>query len=134
MQLSDLPHVNVVLNAATAVLLTCGYVAIRRGRVRVHRNIMIAALITAALFLTSYLTYHFGVTLTRKYHGPWGWVYYPTLLVHVVGAMVNAPMVVMTATRALRGQFGRHVRIARLTLPLWWFVSVTGVVVYLMLY
>ncbi|HRX84956.1 MAG TPA: DUF420 domain-containing protein [Phycisphaerae bacterium] len=134
MQLTDLPHLNVILNAATAVLLTAGYIAIRRGRVIVHRNIMIAAMITAAAFLTSYLTYHFGVRLTKKYEGPWGWFYYPTLLIHVVGAMVNAPMVVMTATRAFRGQFPRHVRIARLTLPLWWFVSVTGVIVYFMLY
>jgi uncharacterized membrane protein YozB (DUF420 family) len=134
MQLTDLPHLNVALNALSAVLLTCGFVAIKRGRIIVHRNFMIAAMATAAAFLASYLTYHFGVQLTKKYAGDWGWVYYPILLVHVVGAMVNLPMVIVTATRAFRGQFGRHMRIARVTLPLWWFVSVTGVIVYFMLY
>jgi len=134
MQLVDLPHLNVALNALSAVLLTCGYVAIRCGRPILHRNLMIAAMAAAAAFLTSYLIYHFGVQLTKKYTGAWGWVYYPILLVHVIGAMVNLPMVIATATRAFRGQFERHKRIARVTLPLWWFVSVTGVIVYVMLY
>jgi len=134
MQLADLPHVNVALNALSAVLLTCGFVAIRSRRIRVHKAFMISALVVTALFLASYLTYHFGVRLTKKYEGPWRGVYYPILIVHVIGAMVNVPLVFMTVTRALRGQFPRHRRIARVTLPLWWFVCVSGVIVYFMLY
>lgn len=133
MHIADLPHLNVVLNALSAVLLTAGYIAIRKRRIPLHRGLMIAAMVTSAIFLTSYLTYHFNV-LSKKYTGDWRAVYYPLLLIHVLGAMVNAPMVIMTAVRAFRGDFVRHKRIARWTLPLWWFVSVTGVIVYFMLY
>jgi putative membrane protein len=134
MSLSDLPHVNVALNALSAVLLTAGYIAIRMRRVRWHRGLMIAAMIASALFLASYLTYHFGVELTRKYTGTWRTFYYVVLPIHVIGAMVNLPMVLVTAWHAFRGSFRKHRRIARLTLPLWWFVCVTGVIVYVMLY
>jgi putative membrane protein len=105
MSLSDLPHVNVALNALSAVLLTAGYIAIRMRRVRWHRGLMIAAMIASALFLASYLTYHFGVELTRKYTGTWRTFYYVVLPIHVIGAMVNLPMVLVTdAWHAFRRQ------------------------------
>jgi len=134
MTLQDLPHLNVALNGLSAVLLTAGYIAIRARRIPLHKAIMIAAMITSAAFLASYLTYHFGVQLTKKYTGAWRTFYYTILLVHVLGAMINLPMVLVTAYHAFRAQFEKHRRIARWTLPLWWFVSVSGVVVYFMLY
>ena len=133
--ISDLPALNAALNATAATLLTIGYVLIRRGRVRQHRRVMIAAFTTSTLFLISYLVYHANVG-SRPFpgQGPIRTVYYAILASHVVLAMVIVPMALVTLTRALRERFDRHRRIARWTLPLWWYVSVTGVIVYLMLY
>jgi len=136
MTLTDLPHLNVLLNALSAVFLTCGYVAIRMRRVPVHRNLMIAAMICSGLFLISYLIYHFGVQLTKPYEGTGDWrtFYLVVLFSHIVLAIVNLPLVIVTAVRAFKGRFEEHRRIARVTLPVWWYVSVTGVIVYVMLY
>jgi uncharacterized membrane protein YozB (DUF420 family) len=133
MQISDLAHVNVTLNGLMAVLLTAGYTAIRFRRIKLHRGLMVAALVAGAAFLTSYLIYHFNIG-SKKYTGGYPGVYYPLLISHIVLAAANLPMVIVTATRAFRERFDKHRRIARVTLPIWWYVSVTGVIVYFMLY
>ena len=132
---SMLPTLNAALNATATVLLLAGYRAIRSGNVPRHRACMIAALVASGLFLASYLVYHYQAG-SRPFTGT-GWlrgVYFAVLLTHVVGAAVNLPMVLVTASRALRGHFDRHRAVARWTYPLWLYVSVTGVLVYLMLY
>ena len=130
-----LPHVNAFLNSTSALLLIAGYRFIRANFVRRHRNCQIAAVVTSTLFLISYLTYHY-------YHGDTRFLgqgivrpfYFAILITHVVLAIAIVPLVWITVYRAARGDFDRHKRIARWTLPLWLYVSVTGVIVYLMLY
>lgn len=130
-----LPTLNAALNAAAALLLVCGYVFIRRGMIRQHRACMVAAFIVSTLFLISYLTYHAQVG-SRPFTGagPIRTVYLTILFTHTVLAALVPPMAIVTLVRAFRGRFDRHVRLARWTLPVWLYVSVTGVVVYLMLY
>lgn len=131
----DLPLVNALLNATTTALLVTGFVFIRRGSVTAHKTFMVAALITSALFLTSYLVYHAHVGSIR-FTAP-GWpraVYFPVLVTHTILAAAVVPLAIVTVWRAVRGRFERHRRIARWTLPIWLYVSVTGVAVYLMLY
>jgi len=130
-----LPHVNALLNSASALLLITGYFFIRRMRVKAHRNCQVSAVVTSTLFLISYLTYHYYHGATR-FPGQ-GLVragYFTILISHTILAIVIVPMVLVTLSRAVRGDFERHRKIARWTLPLWIYVSVTGVVVYLMLY
>lgn len=122
------------LNALCAVLLTAGFIAIRTRRVALHRALMLSATTCAVLFLISYVIYHISIGGGKKYVGPYGAAYFPILISHVLLAIVNVPMVVTTLRRALGNRFDLHRRIARITLPLWWYVSVTGVVVYVMLY
>ena len=133
--LAALPAVNAALNATSAVLLALGFVAIRRRRVRLHRACMTAAFGTSVLFLASYLTYHYQVGTTR-FAGE-GWVrplYFGILGTHTVLAALVPPLALVTLGLALRARFDRHARLARWTLPTWLYVSVTGVIVYLMLY
>jgi uncharacterized membrane protein YozB (DUF420 family) len=133
--LSDLPAVNATLNSASALLLAAGYLFIRRGAVAAHRRCMLAALTASSLFLTSYLIYHYNVG-SVPFAGR-GWirgVYFTILISHTILAVVIVPLVLITLTRALKANFLRHRAIARWTLPLWFYVSVTGVVVYWMLY
>src|ERR1700704_1377313 len=132
---SVLPHLNATLNASSFVLLSSGYYFIRRRNIPAHRNCQIAALTASVLFLISYIVYHshHGVT---KFAGqgiarP---VYFTILFTHTVLAVVIVPFVIVTVLRARRGDFLRHKAIARWTLPLWLYVSATGVIVYLMLY
>jgi uncharacterized membrane protein YozB (DUF420 family) len=133
--LSDLPALNATLNATSAILLTTGWVLIRRGRMAQHRAVMIAAVTTSALFLVSYLVYHAQVGSVRfTKQGPIRAVYFTILLTHTVLAVTIVPLVLVTLTRGLRARYERHRRIARWTMPLWLYVSVTGVIVYLMLY
>jgi len=133
--LRDLPALNAVLNATSAVLLGTGYWLIRSGRREAHRRVMLAALATSTAFLISYLVYHFQVGSVRYTGtGPLRAVYLLILLTHTVLAAVNVPLVIVTVTRALRARYVEHRRIARWTLPVWAYVSVTGVVIYLMLY
>ena len=135
MTLTVLPTVNAILNASAAVVMLAGFAAIRRGRVAVHRACMLTAVGLSTMFLVSYIVYHVQVG-SRPYGGT-GWrrtLYFSILLSHTVLAVVIVPLVATTLYRALRARFARHVRIARWTLPLWLYVSVTGVVVYLMLY
>ncbi|MET0214071.1 MAG: DUF420 domain-containing protein [Vicinamibacterales bacterium] len=135
MEITDLPALNAILNATAAVFLSVGYMQIRRGRIEVHKRFMLAALTTSALFLISYVVYHAN-TGSRPFPGGGvvRLVYFTILITHVVLAAVILPLALITASRGLRAQYDRHVRIARWTLPLWIYVSVTGVVIYLMLY
>lgn len=135
MTIADLPLLNASLNATSAVLLVVGYILIRRGRVRLHRAAMIAACVVSTLFLTSYVIYHAHVG-SRPFPGR-GWirtVYFIVLITHVVLAAAVPPLAAVTLVRGLRARFDRHVAIARWTLPIWLYVSVTGVIVYVMLY
>ena len=135
MQIQDLPALNATLNGISAILLTAGYVLIRRGRRDLHKRCMLAALTASALFLVSYVTYHLN-TGSRPFPGQGAIrvVYFVILITHVILAAAILPLALITASRGLKDQFDRHVRIARWTLALWLYVSVTGVVIYLMLY
>jgi uncharacterized membrane protein YozB (DUF420 family) len=135
MTVGDLPALNAVLNATSAGLLALGYALIRRGRREAHQKVMQSALVCSALFLVSYLTYHAQVGSVRfQGQGPMRTVYFAILISHTILAIVIVPLVIVTFVRARRGRFDRHRAIARVTLPLWAYVSVTGVVVYWMLY
>ncbi len=129
------PAVNAALNLTSAVCLMSGYLSIRRGRKEEHRRFMLAAFSCSVVFLVSYLAYHFQVG-SVKFSGQGGVrsLYLGILLSHTVLAILAAPLAVATLSRALRGRFDLHRRIARITLPIWGYVSITGVVVYLMLY
>ena len=137
------PAVNTALNGASAVLLLAGYAAVRRRRLTLHAGCMLSALAVSTVFLASYLYYHFAVKqgIATSFRSQWpdapGWVayvYYAVLLTHTPLAAAVAPLALYTAWQGLRGRIGRHVRLARWTLPMWLYVSVTGVVVYWMLY
>ena len=130
-----LPLLNACLNATSAALLSAGWIFIRRKRVTAHKTCMVSALAVSTLFLVSYVIYH-ALAGSRPFGGQ-GWirlVYFPLLVSHIVLAAAIVPLALTTIYRALQGNFARHVRIARWTLPIWLYVSVTGVVVYWMLY
>jgi uncharacterized membrane protein YozB (DUF420 family) len=130
-----LPHLNAILNATSGLLLVTGYLFIRRRKVSAHRNCLIAALTASTIFLVSYLTYHYYHGSTRfTGQGLVRPLYFVILISHTILAAVIVPFVAVTLYRAARGQFAKHMRIARWTFPLWLYVSVTGVIVYLMLY
>ena len=133
--LAWLPTINASLNGLAFLLLLSGYVAIRKKNVHVHRACMISAFFTSAVFLACYLVYHFNV-LSKKYEGPdyLRIVYVIVLVPHIILAIVMLPMMFVTFRRALGARFDEHKRIARPTLAIWMYVSVTGVIVYLMLY
>ena len=141
MTLLDLPAVNGSLNGLSAVFLTAGYVFIRKKNIPAHRACMISAFVTSTLFLACYLTYHFYLAFAlhrgpTRFENP-AWfrpIYLAILLTHTVLAVVIVPMVFMTLSRALRERFDAHRRIARWTWPLWMYVSVTGVLIYFLLY
>ena len=130
-----MPHLNACLNATSAVLLIAGYSFIRARNIAAHRACQIAALVVSTLFLTSYLTYHYHHGSTRfQGTGIVRPIYFTILTTHTILAIVIVPLIIVTFYRALRNDFARHRRIARITLPLWLYVSITGVIVYLMLY
>jgi len=131
----SLPAVNASLNAICTVLLVCGYALIRRGRVFLHRICMISAFVFSLLFLVIYVYFHAHAGVVR--FGGQGWirpVYFTLLISHTILAAAIVPLVLITLTRALRNQFEKHKAIAHWTLPIWLYVSVTGVVIYLLLY
>ncbi len=135
MSVSDLPAVNATLNAISTVLLITGWVLIKRGERKRHEQVMLAAVLTSTLFLISYVIYHWQVG-SVPFKGT-GWirtVYFAVLIPHVILAAVIVPPVLITVSRGLSKKYDKHRRIARWTLPLWLYVSVTGVIVYLMLY
>jgi uncharacterized membrane protein YozB (DUF420 family) len=137
MSISQLPALNATLNGISAILLVIGYSLIRRKRIHAHRVCMTSAFVTSTLFLISYLTYHFSKELgPTKFQGvgvirP---VYFFILISHTILAVIVVPMVLVTLSRALKRNFSGHRKIARWTFPIWLYVSVTGVIVYLMLY
>lgn len=141
MSFTDLPLVNACLNGTATVLLTLGYIFIKRGNKMAHRNCMVAALLTSLAFLACYLYYHyrmkqeFGNAHTKFLDPAWFRpIYLVILFTHLIGAIAIVPMVLMTTIRAWRERFDAHKRIARWTWPTWMYVSVTGVVIYLLLY
>jgi len=135
MQITDLPAVNATLNGISAVLLVIGYTLIRRRRIEQHRRVMIAAFATSTLFLICYVIYHANVgSKPFTGQGPIRSVYFFVLITHIVLAAFVPPMALITLVRGLRARYDRHARLARWTLPIWLYVSVTGVIVYVMLY
>jgi len=133
--ISYLPHVNACLNATSAILLFAGFSFIRSGKVAAHRACQILALVVSTLFLVSYLTYHYFHGTTRfQGSGLARPIYFTILTSHTILAIVIVPLIAITFVRAFRLDFVRHRKIARITLPLWFYVSITGVIVYLMLY
>ena len=133
--ISDLPTVNATLNTISTVLLTIGFFMIRQRKIVAHRNCMIAAFVISGLFLTSYLIYHYHAGST-PFEGS-GWirsVYFAVLIPHIILAATILPLALITLYFALRKRFTKHRRIARWTLPIWLYVSVTGIIVYWMLY
>jgi putative membrane protein len=141
MSLADLPVVNATLNGCSALFLATGYVLVRRGRPEAHRSFMLAALVASTLFLVCYLTYH-GYLAYVLHRGPTRFlepkwfrpIYLTILLTHTILAVVILPLILVTLVWAMRGRFDKHRAIARWTWPLWMYVSVTGVAIYLLLY
>ncbi len=134
--LADLPALNATLNGIAAILLVAGYIQIRKGARQAHKRCMLSAMVVSALFLASYLTYHFTAVAMKPFPG-FGIarvVYYVILGTHVPLAAAILPLALVTTARGLKSQLARHRAIARWTFPLWLYVSVTGVVIYLMLY
>lgn len=141
MSFTDLPAINAGLNTLSTLLLTAGYLFIRRQNHTAHRNCMIGALVTSSLFLVGYLYYHYqmkqvyGEAHTKFVNPPeFRPVYLVILFTHLIGAMAIVPLVLLTVFQAARGKFESHKRVARWTWPLWMYVSVTGVLIYMLLY
>jgi putative membrane protein len=139
--MSFLPHFNAILNTTSAILLVTGFYFISKRQITSHKKCMLTAFITSAVFLASYVLYHslrayyFHIGPSR-FNGE-GWVrpaYFTILITHTILAVVIAPFILVTLWRALRGRFDLHLRVAKWTFPIWLYVSVTGVIVYLMLY
>ena len=135
LEIQQLPTLNATLNALSGVFLTAGYLMIRSGRISAHRACMLAAFVSSMFFLASYVIYHANIG-SRPFlgQGPIRPLYFALLISHVLLAATILPMAIVTLRRGLGAQYDRHVRIARWTFPLWMYVSVTGVVIYLMLY
>ena len=135
MNYTDLPALNAGLNALSASLLGVGYAMIRQGRVRAHKVFMLSAVGVSTLFLVSYVVYHYHAG-SKPFPGT-GWIrtaYLVILVTHAVLAAAVVPLAAVTVVRGLRENFGAHRRIARWTLPIWFYVSVTGVIIYYLLY
>ncbi|MGB0697403.1 MAG: DUF420 domain-containing protein [Rhodospirillaceae bacterium] len=130
-----LPHVNAALNAISTVLICAGFTLVRAGRHDLHRKVMIAAVVVSAAFLASYLVYHFTAPIfVFPGEGSARIFYYFILITHVILATVVTPLIIIVALRAFKGRFDRHKAMARWVLPIWLYVTVTGVVIYYMLY
>jgi putative membrane protein len=134
-EISDLPALNATLNLTSAILLGTGYYFIRKRSIRAHKTCMVAALITSTAFLMSYVVYHANVgSVPFTKHGWIRPIYFLVLIPHVILAILILPFILRTAYLGLTSRFDKHVRVARWTFPVWMYVSVTGVIVYLMLY
>lgn len=135
MNVSELPALNALLNSCATVLIVCGLVAIKLRKPKVHSGFMLAALAVSAAFLTSYLIYHYHVGQVKFAGvGAVRTVYFTILISHVILAIVNLPMIILTVIPAIRERFDKHRKWAKITAPIWLYVSVTGVIVYLMCY
>jgi uncharacterized membrane protein YozB (DUF420 family) len=135
MTVQDLPTLNATLNTIAGILLLLGYISIKKGKKELHKKLMISALFVSAAFLTSYLIYHYHVP--SKKFPDLGWIktlYLVILIPHIILAAVMVPMILKTFWHAFRGEWEKHKKIARITFPIWMYVSVTGVIVYFMLY
>ena len=135
MDYTDLPLVNATLNGTATVLLVLGFILIKAGQKKAHGLVMSVALLVSAAFLACYLTYHYHVGHVQ-FAGQGGvrTFYFTLLITHIILAVVNLPMIIMTVIPAYRERFDKHKRMAKWTLPIWLYVSVTGVIVYLMCY
>jgi putative membrane protein len=130
------PALNATLNGIAAILLVCGYAAIRSGKMELHKKLMVSAFFVSCAFLVSYVIYHVRIHQVIHFQGQ-GWirpVYFTLLISHTILAVVIVPLILVTLRRAWLERFDQHRRIARWTLPLWFYVSVTGVIVYFMVY
>lgn len=134
MDITILPHINVFLNSLslTLILIAFGFIRIRRETW--HRRLMLAAGVTSVVFLISYLTYHFTIPEPRHYIGSWPYLYFPMLISHVILAALIVPLVLVTIYRGLTDKRVLHKRLAKITFPLWVYVSATGILIYLSLY
>src|SRR5437762_10205516 len=134
-QYAIFPIINATLNGTSAVLLVTAHSMIKRGRMTAHRALMLTAVVTSSLFLASYLYYHYHVgSMHFQGRGLWRPLYFTILISHTTLAAAIVPLVIITLSRAFRERFDRHRAIARWTYPIWLYVSVTGVVIYFMLY
>ncbi len=135
MSITDLPATNAFLNGLCTIFLLLGFIYIKRGDIKTHQKCMVTALILSALFLTSYLIYHSQVGSVPYPHRDWTRpIYFAILIPHIILATVNVPFIIALVWRAYKGEFNRHRRLARWVWPSWIFVSITGVIIYLMLY
>ncbi len=135
MTVSDLPALNAILNSCATALIIAGLVAIKLRKPKVHTGFMIGALTVSAVFLTSYLIYHYHVGHVRfAGEGTVRVVYFTILITHLILAIANLPMIILTVIPALRKKYDKHRRLAKITAPIWLYVSITGVIVYLMCY
>jgi len=131
---SSLPLVNALLNLATTILLIIGYVLIRLKKREMHRRVMLTAFFSSALFLVSYVIYHWFKSGPKVYTGDWVSVYYPVLISHIILAAAILPLAMVTLYRGWVVQIQQHKKIANITYPIWMYVSITGIIIYLMLY
>lgn len=135
MNIADLPSVNASLNFISAIFLTLGYLYVKRGNFPMHIRSMVAALITSGLFLISYLVYHYAAGSRPYPHYDWTrYLYFAVLVPHVILAALQVPFIVIAVWHGYRGNYTKHTRVTRWLWPVWMFVSVSGVVVYIMLY
>ncbi len=135
MSITDLPATNAILNGFCTIFLLLGFIYIKRGDIKTHQKCMVTALILSALFLTSYLIYHSQVGSVPYPHRDWTRpIYFAILIPHIILATVNVPFIIALVWRAYKGEFNRHRHLARWVWPSWIFVSITGVIIYLMLY
>lgn len=126
------PAISASINSLVAVLLLAGLFAIRKRNFKLHKNIMLAAVICSVLFLISYVLYHF-TTVEASYAGNWDFIYYPLLITHIVLAGISLPFILYSVYRGLTGEYNRHKKLTRYVWPIWFYVSVTGVIVYFMI-
>ena len=131
---SSLPLVNALLNLTTTILLIIGYVLIRLKKREMHRAVMLTAFFSSALFLVSYVIYHWFKSGPKAYTGDWVSVYYPVLISHIILAAAILPLAMVTLYRGWVVQIQQHKKIAKITYPIWMYVSITGIIIYLMLY
>ncbi|TLD70217.1 DUF420 domain-containing protein [Phragmitibacter flavus] len=135
MEVTDLPSLNATLNGVSTILLVAGWLSIKAGKKGAHIGFMVSALLVSAAFLTSYLIYHYHVgSFPFRGKGEIRYVYFTILISHIILAIVNLPMIIMAVVPAIGRKFDKHKRIARWTLPVWLYVSVTGVIIYFMCY
>ena len=130
---SSLPLVNALLNLTTTILLIIGYVLIRLKKREMHRSVMLTAFFSSALFLVSYVIYHWFKSGPKAYTGDWVSVYYPVLISHIILAAAILPLAMVTLYRGWVVQIQQHKKIAKITYPIWMYVSITGIIIYLML-